>query len=98
MSGIGSAPEHTLFDLASMPHKHGKWSACRREPPVTSAIFPSSFLDVVFLLFRQFSRLVDPLADVGFGENSEGNCPSLKTANIVLIRRPNTAGGLTEHE
>jgi len=31
--------------------KHDAVGDLQREPPVTSAIFPSSFLDVVFLLF-----------------------------------------------
>src|SRR5882672_4767343 len=35
-----------------------------REPPVTSAIFPSSFLDIVFLLFRLISLSANPVAYV----------------------------------
>src|SRR5271167_2576187 len=33
-----------------------------REPPVMSAIFPSSFLDIIFLLFLLKSDFDDPVA------------------------------------
>src|SRR6185437_6748468 len=36
-----------------------------RDPPVMSAIFPSSFLDIAFLLFFEISLSGDPIADVG---------------------------------
>src|SRR5882724_3648730 len=36
-----------------------------REPPVMSAIFPSSFLDIVFLLFLLISLFGDPVVYVG---------------------------------
>ena len=35
----------------------------QREPPITSAIFPSSFLDIVFLLFLYF-KSDDDLAEL----------------------------------
>ena len=58
-----------------------------REPPVMSAIFPSSFLDIVFLLFLLISLFGDPIADVG-GTVKETDAFSLtgpKEANDIYI-------------
>jgi hypothetical protein len=58
-----------------------------REPPVMRAIFPSSFLDIVFLLFLLISLFGDPIADVG-GTVKETDAFSLtgpQEANDIYI-------------
>src|SRR5579863_587721 len=67
-----------------------------REPPVTSATFPSSFLDIVFLLFLLIALFHDPVAYVGrtveqcdplcFTRPQEANCLNVDQIQFLQIQ------------
>src|ERR1700688_1104803 len=67
-----------------------------REPPVTSAIFPSSFVGIVFSPFPSIPLFADPVAYVGrtveqrnplcFTHPQEANCLNVHQVQLLQIQ------------